>query len=263
MITTSRREHLLPETIASVKAQDGVRSELVIVDDSPQGSARDAVTAAGPEVRYVRRDPAADAGGPRSSRNDAFAFCRAPYVHFLEGDDLLADAALARLRAALSGADAGMAFGRVAPFGEDADIVHKVAEHFEKAAARAKWLRGRHVFAAHLLFLESLLVGSACLVRREAFEEARGYDGSLGRFEDVDLCLRIGRRSGVVFIDEDVVQYRVGDDPHRHDVPARSNRPLIPAGHEVIRRRYREQHGELEYRTLRVLALGARRVGLA
>jgi GT2 family glycosyltransferase len=263
VITTSRREHLLPETIASVRSQDGVHSELVVIDESPQGSARDVVNAAGPGVRYVRRDLAAAADGRESSRNDAFASCRAPFVHFLEGDDLLAEGALARLHAALSRADAGMAFGRVAPFGEDADIVHKVAEHFEKAAARAKWLRGRHVFAAHLLFLESLLVGSACLVRREAFEEARGCDGSLGRFEDVDLCLRIGRRCGVVFIDEDVVQYRVDDDPHRQDVPARSNRPLIPAGHEVIRRRYRERHGDLEYRVLQVFALGARRVGLA
>jgi GT2 family glycosyltransferase len=262
VITTSHRAHLLPETIASVKAQEGVRSELVVIDHSLEGGAREVVSAAGPEVRYVRGQQGS--GGLERRRDDALPFCHAPFVHFLEGDDLLAEGALARLHHALARAEAGMAFGRVAPFGEDADVVDKVAEHFEKAAARAKWLRGRHSFAAHVLFLEPLLVGSACLVRREAFDAARGHGhGSLGRFEDVDLCLRIGRRCGVVFVDEEVVQYRVGEDPHRRDVPERSNRPRLPAGYEAIHRRYRERYGGLEYRALQALALSARRVGLA
>jgi glycosyltransferase involved in cell wall biosynthesis len=262
VIATFRREHLLPEAIESVRAQSGVRTELVVIDDSPEGGARFVLETAGEDVRYIHR--AQPSGGrPGAPRNDAFALCRAPFVHFLDDDDRLLDGALARLRDALATSGAGMAFGKVLPFGEDHDTVAREAEYFERAAVQARWLRGRHAFVAQLLFLESFLVNSACMVRREAFEEARGYDASLACFEDVDLYLRVMRERGGVFVDRQVLEYRVGGDSLMRSMRGTVRHPAILEAYAAIHRRYRERYGTLEYRSMQAIARGARSVGLA
>jgi glycosyltransferase involved in cell wall biosynthesis len=255
IVTTFRRPHLLPQAIESAKAQTGVRTEILVVDDSPEGSARDVVAAAGPDVRYVHRcEPSG--GRPGIARNDAVALCRGPFLHFLDDDDRLADGSLAMLLEALSASNAGMAFGRIVPFGDDARLVAEQTLYFRRVAAAAKGLRGRRAFAAHLLFLDSLLVNSACMVRRSAFEAARGYDATLLCCEDVELYLRIGRARGVVFVDRDVLHYRVGEASIMCAIRERPDHPSLRAAYALMHRRYQDRYGTVEYRALQVLARG-------
>jgi hypothetical protein len=111
---------------------------------------------------------------------------------------------------ALLASAAAIAFGRVVPFGDNAAIRENQRVYFEKAAAASRWIRGRHWFAAHLLFCNMPLINSACTMRRDAFDASGGYDAALRCCEDVDLFLRLGRAGGFTFVDRDVLHYRVG-----------------------------------------------------
>jgi hypothetical protein len=56
IIPTFHREAQLLEAVGSVLAQKGVKIELIVVDDSPEGSARSAVASVpDPRVQYVLR----------------------------------------------------------------------------------------------------------------------------------------------------------------------------------------------------------------
>jgi GT2 family glycosyltransferase len=266
VVTTFHREQWLLEAIASARSQHGVVAEIIVVDDSLEGSARRAVEpltagAGDPVVRYVHR--ARPSGGhPGLVRNEGVALARAPFVQFLDDDDRLAEGALAALAGALSSTGAGVAFGRVLPFGDEPAMSEQTA-YFRRAAARARRIHGRRRwFAAHLMFLDSLLVNSVCMVRKDAFEAADGYDGSLRCCEDVELCLRIGRDRGVAFVDQDVLHYRVGAPSIMREVRAVPHHPAMRAAYRAMGERYRARYGVLEYRSLQLLARTARRLAL-
>jgi GT2 family glycosyltransferase len=235
--------------------------EIIVADDSPEGSARRAVESLrDPVIRYLHRAPPSG-GRPGLVRNEAVAFARAPLVHFLDDDDRLADGALAALSRALSSTGAGVAFGRIRPFGEPA-AAQRESHYFERVAAAARSVRGRRRFAAHLLFLDALFVNSACMVRRDVFQAERGYDLSLRCCEDVELYLRIGRAYGVCFVDRDVLHYRVGAPSIMREVLERPEHPWLLQAHRTMADRYRARYGVVEYRSLQILAKTARRLAL-
>jgi glycosyltransferase involved in cell wall biosynthesis len=261
VVTTYHREPWLLEAIASARSQRGVEVEIIVADDSSEGTARRVVESLGdPVVRYVHR--ASPSGGrPGLVRNEAAVLARAPFVHFLDDDDRLTEGALAALAQALESSNAGVAFGRILPFGDRA-TVDRESRYFERVATAARSASGRRRFAAHLLFLDSLLVNSACMVRRNVFEAARGYDASLHCCEDVELYLRIGRAHGVCFVDRDVLHYRVGAPSIMKEVREQPGHPSMLCAYRTMAARYRARYGVVEYRSLQLLARTARRLAL-
>jgi glycosyltransferase involved in cell wall biosynthesis len=263
IITTFHREAWLLEAIRSALAQRDVHSEIIVVDDSPENSAKSAVESVqDASIRYVPR-PIPSQGHPGVVRNDAVLLARAPFVHFLDDDDRLADGALATLARALKVSRAGMAFGRIVPFGQEPDLGEqkKYFLHTDKLARR---IHGRRWFAAQLMFADSVLVNSACMVRRDVFLAAGGYDAGLRCCEDVELYLRIGRAFGAVYVDEDVLHYRVGAPSIMKEIRCASGRhPFVRDAYVTMGQRYRATYGTVEFRALQVLAMAARRIHLS
>lgn len=90
IVPTKNRETLIRETLESIRAQTFADWEAVIVDDgSTDGT--EAIVAAlekdDPRVRWVPRTT--EPGGVCASRNFGVDAARAPYVVFLDSDDLL------------------------------------------------------------------------------------------------------------------------------------------------------------------------------
>jgi glycosyltransferase involved in cell wall biosynthesis len=261
VITTFHREELVLEAIASVQAQAGVRAEIVVVDDSAEGSARagvEAVAATG--VHYVHRR-APSGGKVGRVRNEAVPLTRAPLVTFLDDDDRLCDGALAALASALAARPAGMAYGRAAPFGSEPHLSSETA-YFTRTARDARRLRGRRRLAAYLLFLDTPFVNGQCMVKREIFDREGGYDETLHCCEDIELYVRIARNHGAVFVDRDTLHYRVGQPSIMRGIREGDGHPELARAYRVIHERYRAKHGVLEYRTLQVLSKVARRLAL-
>jgi GT2 family glycosyltransferase len=257
IIATFRRERLVLEAIASACAQRGPSLEVLVVDDSPEASAEPAVrSVTDPRVRYLHRSKWSG-GHPGAVRNDAVAMARAPLLQFLDDDDRLVDGSLRHLSAALASSGQAMAFGRVVPFGDDPRVEAQQKAYFERVADSSRQIRGRQWFAAQLLFRDMPFMNSACMIRRDAFQLYGGYDPQLRCCEDVELFLRVGRNSGFVFVDRDVLHYRVGapsimNESRRTEGVA--DRAMIQESYRRIHTRYRRAHGIFEYRMLQAFA---------
>jgi len=257
VVATYRRERLLVEAISSARCQDGLEVEVVVVDDSPEASAREAVHSLNDaRVHYVHR--AAPSGGrPGAVRNDGVAVARAPLIHFLDDDDRLFEGSLRALADAIDRTGTAMAFGRVIPFGDDVRMTEEQRSYFERVASVSRRLRGRRRFAAQLLFRDMLFMNSACMVRRDAFETHGGYDPELRCCEDVDLFVRISRAHGFTFVDRDVLHYRVGAPSIMNELRRTPGRADVEMQHESYRKmhaRYKREHGAVEYRVLQLWA---------
>ena len=139
VIPTFRRPGLLAEALRSALAPSGVTLEVLVLDDSPEGSARDVIASIeDPRVKYRKREVPAG-GNPALVRNEGWRSVRGGCIHFLDDDDRglpgvyreVVDAVKAHPRQ-------GVAFGRVAPFGDDADALAHERTVFSRAARRAR-----------------------------------------------------------------------------------------------------------------------------
>jgi GT2 family glycosyltransferase len=254
VIPTFRREHELAEAVESVLSQEGVALEVIVVDDSPDGSARMTVQGiVDSRVHYVERSARSD-GKPALVRNEGARLASGRYLYFLDDDDHVLSDALQRLAAALdTHPQAGVTFGTVVPFGlneRDLQTDRAWSAHARRAAFRTA--SSRLLTTGALLFKASMLVNSACMIRRDCFDALGGYDPSLPTYEDVDFYLRAIRKFGHVFIDYPVLHRRVGAPSLTHDLG--DDVEPIAAAYQQMFRRYKEAHGSLEFTALRIVA---------
>lgn len=251
IIPTYHREAQLLEAIGSVLTQHGVALEIIVVDDSAEGSARDAVASLQDDrVRYFQRSEPSG-GRPALVRNDGAKDARGRYLYFLDDDDLLETQTLSVMSAALDAApDAGMAFGGVEPFGNDAAMLQHNQRYFGEARRIARGLKGARELSARLVFQPSILVNSACMARRTAFVAVGGYDAEVIVCEDADLYGRIAAATGYVYIDKTVVRYRTGAPSLMHNLAESDEKLYI--SYRRIQGKYRLAHGLLRFLALKI-----------
>lgn len=253
IIPTHHREDQLLEAIGSVLSQRDVSFEIIVVDDSASGSARDAVASvADARIRYRKR-PQPSGGVPALVRNDGAHMAQGRYLYFLDDDDLLEPGTLALMSQALDAApNAGMAFGVIEPFGDDEARLRDHQTYFREARRIARRLHGRHKLGATLVFRPSILVNSACMGRRSAFFDAGGYDAKIPVCEDADLWGRIAQATGFIFIDRPVVRYRTGAPSLMHNLAAQDQKLHI--SYRRIQGKYRQTHGLFTFLVMKIWA---------
>jgi glycosyltransferase involved in cell wall biosynthesis len=253
VIPTFHRETQLVEAMASVLCQREVSLELIVVDDSADGSARQTATSLhDPRVQYIVR-PEPSNGRPALARNDGAALAQGRYLYFLDDDDVLEPGALATLSAALDSApSAGLAFGVVTPFGKDATALRHNQKYFMDARRKARMLRRSHQLSAYLTFRNTILVCSACMVRRTAFAAAGGFDTHIPICEDTELMARIAHSTAHVFVDASVVRYRTGA-PSLMNALSKGDEKLS-LSYKRIQGKYRQTNGWLQFAAMKAWA---------
>lgn len=250
VIPTYHREDLLVGAVRSALAQDGVSVEVLVIDDSPECSARGAVSAIGDDrVRYLPAERPSG-GFPARLRNQGLAEARGRYVTFLDDDDELEPGALETLASALDRTGAGFAVGFVTPVATDEEILRHEEAYFAAAERVLLAARRRPSMLATLLYGPAPLVNSACMVRRSAALGVGGHAEDVPRCEDAGFASRVVRNHGFVVVPRHVVQYRVSRDSLIHS----ASLELVGQSYRRIRRHYREQHGLLELLALRIVA---------
>jgi glycosyltransferase involved in cell wall biosynthesis len=259
VIPTFRREREVVQAMTSVLAHSKVSIEVIVLDDSPEGSAFDAVLGIGDaRARYIKCETPSQ-GRPALVRNQGAALARGRYLHFLDDDDMLESDALDVLSACLDATPhAGMAFGAIIPFGDDARELQQRRAYFRKAACVARELRGRMQLVANLLRLPTILVNSACMARRESFIAAGGYDAAIPICEDVDLWMRIARLADFIYLDRPILHYRTGADSLMHSL--RDNDERLDIAWRRTQFNYRKQYGYAELMWLKLWARTALRL---
>ena len=118
IIPTYRRPRELRDALNSVLSQLDVSVEIIVVDDSPEGSAREVIDAlSDPRVKYFK-NPSPTGGIPSVVRNLAWPHAKGMFIHFLDDDDIVPEGHYAAVRAAFSEhPEVGLIFGRIEPFG--------------------------------------------------------------------------------------------------------------------------------------------------
>jgi glycosyltransferase involved in cell wall biosynthesis len=258
VIPTFRRPLLLREALNSVFAQGDISLDIVVVDDSPEGSAAETVRALGdPSVRYVK-NPSPSGGVPSKVRNLGLTSCRGAFVHFLDDDDLVPAGYYERLRREFAAnPKVGVMFGRVEPFGAGpADQLAREMEFFRKAERRAKFcerLRLSWPFVGQMLFGHVLLVCSSAVLRRACVEAVGGFDPNVALHEDRDFLIRAMRKCGVKFLDCLSLNYRIGYPSLMHGVdPSEQQLALERESAKLLREKYLKAHGPVEYYGLKI-----------
>lgn len=197
VIAVYKRTQFLREAIESVLAQTFQDFELILVEDGSdvaEGVAKEYAN----RLRYVWQEHQ----GVSKARNAGAAMGSAPWIAFLDDDDLWLPQKLERQL-------------RVAGAAPEVALVH--TDHLFREVDGSERPGPRRTPTAHVpsgwvgreLFLENFVITSSVLIRREAFESVGGFDVSLRLVEDYDLWMRISRRFPVTFIPERLTIYRV------------------------------------------------------
>ena len=256
IVPTFRRPRELLEAIASAVNQRGVTVEVLVIDDSAEGSAEEPVKGLrDARVRYVR-NPVPTGGMPSKVRNLGWPLASGTFVHFLDDDDAVAEGHYAAVKAAFeSRPRVGLVFGRIEPFGSGptSQLEHE-RTYFAAAARKAAACRRfgtRWAYVGRMLFDTALLVCSASVVRRQCVVSLGGFDPEIRLFEDADFHIRAMREFGAYFMDRTAVHYRIGSPSLMHSPnPTEAQKQGERLGHRQMQVKYRKEHGALEFYAL-------------
>jgi GT2 family glycosyltransferase len=259
VIPTFRRPVELVEAISSVLRQADSTIEVIVIDDSPEGSAEEAVRGLGDgRVAYLR-NPHPTGGVPSVVRNIGWPVAKGALVHFLDDDDIVAEGHYAAVKAAFAANPGiGLVFGRIEPFGSGPPAqLEQERKYFADAARKSRSsgrFGSRFGFAGRMLFDNSLLVCSSSVVRRECVTRLGGFDPNIRLMEDADFHVRAMRECGALFLDRTAIRYRVGSPSLMHSPnPSEAQRKGERLGHGQMQAKYREERGALEFYTLALL----------
>lgn len=190
---TYNRADLLPETIASVLAQDFSDFEYLILDD---GSVDDTVERVlkpqtDPRIRWERHPNMGEA----RTVNKGFALARGEYVAVINSDDPVRPG---WLRAMVDVLDAHPEVLVAYPDFDMIDEEGRVVRH-----------RPTHDYSYRdMIVWNSSQVGPGALIRRRAIEQAGPRDPSLRYVSDYDLWLRIGLYGPLLRVPQTLATWR-------------------------------------------------------
>jgi glycosyltransferase involved in cell wall biosynthesis len=256
VIPTFRRPRELKEAIVSVLSQDMVEVEVIVVDDSPEGSAREVNDGFNDDRVTYLKNPVPTGGIPSIVRNLGWPHARGAFVHFLDDDDIVPAGYYAAVREAFAQHPGiGIVFGRVEPFGKcpQAQLEHE-RRYFADAAIKAA-LSGRFgsrwAYTGRMLFDKALFVSSASVVRRDCIAVLGGFDPEIRLMEDAEFHVRAIRQFGAYFLDRVAVRYRISSASLMHSPqPSQSQIEAQRHGHRRLHRKYKQQRGALEFYAL-------------
>lgn len=252
IVPTYRREMQVVDAVNSVLTGCGVDFEVIVVDDTPEASAKEAIAAIhDARVQYhVMVEPSE--GKPAKVRNTALELAKGRYLYFLDDDDQVAAGGIDALVGALEAAPKkGVAFGRVRCVGPHEATLVRYNNWFTWAAETARKYRwSSRLTVGTVLFRGTLYLNSACLLRTKLARELGGYDVEMPFYEDVDFYTRGIRRSGHVFVDETVLVYSTGQPSLIHDLD--EDWTMIASSYRSMHEKYKRTYGVVDYRLLQV-----------
>ncbi len=185
------------ESIDSALRQTITDLEVIVVDDGSTDDTSDRLADMhDPRLRVLRQENA----GSGSARNKGMAQARAPYIAFLDGDDIWEDTKL----------EQHLAYMEAHP---ECDLSYSLSMLIDEAGAD---IQIQIQPPTQTISVESLLLqnqvgnGSAVLIRTEALGKAGNFNVRLPSIMDLDMWLRIAllRPGNICCIPEILTRYR-------------------------------------------------------
>ncbi|MFN0028454.1 MAG: glycosyltransferase family 2 protein [Acidimicrobiales bacterium] len=202
VIPTKNRRMLLRRALGTALAQERVSVEVIVVDDgSEDNTANDVRHCEDLDVRLIRHETSR---GLPAARNAGIALARAPWVAFLDDDDLWApDKLVSQLELANQTRDDGSTPAWVCSSCVQVDETDRIMG----------WASAgdREIDAARLL-VDGVVPGggSGVLARVDDLRRAGLFDENARLYEDWDMWIRLSLLSGgAPSVDRPLVAYRV------------------------------------------------------
>jgi glycosyltransferase involved in cell wall biosynthesis len=204
VIPTKNRRRLLLRTLRTVRAQRGVDLEVVIVDDGSSDGSGDAVLALGdPRITVVRNERS---GGVSAARNTGLERARAPWVAFLDDDDLWAPDKLAAQLAVAADEGAGWVCGGAVTVDRALRIV-------------SGQMPPSHEVLWQLPAFNSVPGGgSGTVARTDLVRQVGGFDPVLSNIADWDLWIRLAAEAPLAAVPRPLTAYLRHPTSLSHDL---------------------------------------------
>lgn len=196
----------LPEAIQSALSQSYRDIELIVVNDGSTDNTHEIIQQYLDKIIYIKKKN----GGPASARNLGIAHSKGEYIAFLDADDLWLPDKLEKQLAKITESP-------------DGSFVYTGFTNFDDQ--NGTMLPGAPDTPAGMLFdrllVESVILLSTVLLRRDVLLEAGCFDADLQTAEDTNLWLKIARSHRIEVIPEVLVQRRLHGNniSHRIDIP--------------------------------------------
>ena len=220
VIAAYNAEKFIRPTIESVLAQCVRDVELIVVDDgSTDGTAEILRTFPDRRLTVIRQENR----GVSAARNTGLAAARAPYIFFLDADDILLRDSLRRMILALDESPR-----HVACFAHHLRIAEDGAEISTRADLRWKLFPAENTLS-HLVEKNFIVCGAIC-IRTEAARAVRGFSPALKLGEDWEFWCRLAALGDFIALPDHVAllyrqrfssaNYRLRSDPLRQNFEA-------------------------------------------
>ena len=222
IIPTYNRAAMLRQALESVRLQEVEGVEIIVVDSESTDGTPQVVQEFQPGIVYLKQSRQ----GVAAARNLGIRNSKAPYIAFLDSDDLWLPGKLKKQIAFLqSRPGIGLLYARLWSY------------HVDSPDQRCLDPRVVARTFHELLNGPNTVTTSTVVVRRECFDTVGVFNPALRAAEDHELWLRIVRRFPIAFMDEVMAEYR------RHGNSINTDPPLLYDGYrnyfEIILREYR------------------------
>jgi glycosyltransferase involved in cell wall biosynthesis len=224
VIATYNYARYLAGALDSALGQTVGAIEVIVIDDGSTDNTAAVVAPyrCNPRVRYV----VTEHRGQPAAKNAGIRLARAPWIAFLDADDLWLPAKLEhQLKLVQTDWPPGVVYARRLLI----DAEGRALEYRQPPLHRG--------YVLSQMFRDNFVCFSSAVVARRVFDEVGLFDESLSLAIDYDLWLRAAARWRFDFVDEPLVKYRVG----HASLSRRTEERLATA--ERIMRRFLDEHG--------------------
>lgn len=206
------------ETLESIKSNQKVSIEVIVVDDASTDDSRKILTEIAPrfqDLKTILLDR--NHGGPSRPRNVGVESARGRYVCFVDADDLLFPHTIPEAVAFLEEyPEIGFVFYDAQKFDDrNGDHPSTFLAKYSRFRSISKDPAGRNRYliprklAHETLFFENYVLTPGVTIRREVLDRIGSFDEELKNADDWDMWLRITKEYDIGFIDKIGFRYRV------------------------------------------------------
>ena len=199
IVPTYNSARYIRAAVESVLAQTHQSFELIVVDDGSTDNTRDVLAAHLGRLRYERRDNR----GVYAARNRGVSLSRAPYLAFLDADDLWEPSKLAEQ---VQFMEAHPDFGAVHT---DAAIIDREGRTIKASSNARRQSRDGMVFEEFFRVNMAVILMSTVMIRRSCFDALGPFDERDPVVQDYFYFLRLSWQFPVGFLPAPLVRYRV------------------------------------------------------
>ncbi|MBE0598229.1 MAG: glycosyltransferase [Desulfuromonadales bacterium] len=227
VVTNYNYGRYLAECLDSVLGQSYPDFEIILIDDGSTDHSEQVVARyhGEPRLRAFRQLN----GGQAKAKNAGIRLAQGELIAFLDADDRWRPGKLEKQLQRFADPQVGVVFSRARLIDAEGDPL--------PARPTCRYLTPREGEVTSYLFLDNFVPFSSAMVRRRCLKEFGGFDESLSMGIDWDLWLRLSTRYRFAYIDEPLLDYRVG-----HPGQMSKKRELRHSCSDRIMARFLEQH---------------------